>query len=366
MSAIVDVSFSSMRPYSQPFAMRLVQKEYKHDVALLSIYNDNSDAKRYVSGSPVMVTYGFVPTLRVFYGYVNHVDQQSVPGGKTREERASSVATCVGASFPLKDAANKAWISHTSPQVARDIASQFRLNPSIEDHSFVWPSLKQAGRSYWAFLVYLAQRIGFVVYCTGIQLHFHERDTNPTSLTGAVPLYDGRDAARVKQFRISMGSESPLGGRLAARQYDAMDPLSGNLYTLTDSGVPSGKTLGATTVIPLFTEIQHDLQGSSLAQSQAVLDGKVAYNKLFVQASAVITGDARITQGMLIYLKNTPNSQDGLWYVLEADHRLEHGRYLTYLTLGRESIDSTQTYAFSSTFAPQPTARLVNGLWVAA
>jgi hypothetical protein len=342
------------------------QLEYEHDIITLDFSAVSPDVKALVSGMPVQITYGMPPNnLRQFWGYVNDPQGIASPKSQTYAGNQTTVVRCVGASFWMKNQNTKSWVSRTCSQIAQELSTEYRLNSSIQNDSTVWPNLLQGGVSDWAWLSQLAQKIGYVSYCNGLTLHFHERDTNPQNLPSYVPIIDLQNPAQTQQFAPALGAAGPAGGTLAARTYTVLDPNTLNVVTLTDSGMPlMTKTLGSNPVAPVFKVTETGLVSGSMGEGQTKLNASVANNKLSVTANLLIAGNVAITQGSLVYLINTGPGLGGLWYVMGATHQISLASFTTSLSLGRESLGPTETYQFSSAVPTQRAVRLVNYRWV--
>jgi hypothetical protein len=364
----VGVTFATgPQPPHGPLEMTITQQEFAHDILDMTIWADNVDSTTYQTGVLMQAAFGRPFSSRMFYGYVNHATRSNVKlNPQTLEEANSVTITCVGASWPLKQAGTQSWSNMTASQVVAQIAQQFGLSTKIVPHPTVWPTLQMCGMSYWEFCSYWARKIGYTFYCNGIQLVFKPRSTDPSNLNGYVRSYDYRaNPYYLPIFKPEIGANSPSGGQLRNRQMANVNPRTGNVLTTVVSGNPAATTLGPTRDTPQFTQVCHHTVQSQ-DEANAKLKGEALTNQLYLTAMATSIGDPQISQGSLIFVKNVNGAQDGLWFVEKAQHCFDLKTYVTYLTLGRDSRGATSSISATPPVTSQPTAVIHGGSWVTA
>lgn len=347
--------------------MKVMQEEFCHDMVTMQFWADDADSDSYASGMPMILTFGRPDTKRTFYGYVSHVSRtnNALSTVTTPTDRNSTCVVCVGASFPMKQTDTKSYFSQTASQVVQSIADQFGLAANIVPDSMVWPVLSMAGRSYWQFCVALAKRIGYTFYCSGIQLVFKPRQTNPASLNGLVATYDYRNnPGGLPVFTPILGATSPAGGQLLNRQYGTIDPRTNQIIYSQVTGSPQPTVLGSSVNIPLFNETQH-FTANSQSEANAKLSGVGTLNQLHITATATAGGNPLVSQGSLIFVQNANGGQDGLWFVQKAAQSIDRSTYTMDLNLGRDSIGATTSIGIAPLLQSLPVAVLTNGTWVA-
>jgi len=231
----------------------------------------------------------------------------------------------------------------------------------------VWPTLPMLGLSYWSFCCSLAQRIGYTFYANGVELVLKKRNTNPANLTGYVASFDQQaNPAAIPSFTPVLGTTSAPGGQLVNRQMASINPRTGQMSAVTLNGSPALHLLGARRASPRFTQVLHGTAHTSQEASTKV-DGEGLLNQLYITASATVSGDAQIAQGSLVYISNVNGSQNGLWYVEQAQHVFDVSTYTLSLSLGRDSLGATPSLATPPVVVSLPKASLSNtGTWVAA
>jgi phage protein D len=352
-------------PLATPDTATITETEFFHDVAVLKYWGGDITSAALASGTPMSMTYGRPNGTRTFYGYVNHPTREN-NNAATLTDRNSTTITCVGASWPMKQTDTKVFTNTTCSSVVVQIAALFNLAADIVPDTTVWPSLQMAGQTYWQFCVTLAQKIGYTFYCNGIQLVFKPRTTSGANLSALAAMYDYRiDPSSLVSFTPTTGTASPQGGQLANRQLAGINPRTLQPTYSQVNGQPNSQVLGTTIETPPFNLTQHDVV-TSQAESDANVNGAAASNQLYITATATASGNAFISQGSLVYVQNANGSQNGLWFVISAQHALNSVNYVTYLTLGRDSTGPTTVISVAPQISTPPTGTLNGQLWVVA
>jgi hypothetical protein len=348
-----------------PDELEIIQEEYKHDVAVMRYWGGNVDSDSLPSGTPMVLTFGTALTKRAFYGYVNHPTRgNNSLAGMSLVERNSLTVTCVGASFQMKQTANTMWPSQTNSQIVQTIANFFGLSADIVPHATVWPPRPQLGMSYWQFCVALAKEIGYTFYCSGVQLVFKPRQTDPQNISGLVASYDYRsNPAALPVFSPTLGVTSPLGGKLTNRQLGGVDPRTLQSIYVQQSGSATPTIMGSVVNEPLFNESMHCVvQNQTEATSR--VQGEGTLNQLYLTATATAGGNPLISQGSLIYVANANGSQNGLWWVEQAKHVQNKKTYTTYFCVGRDSLGAANSINAIPQTQTTPNGTLNNQIWV--
>lgn len=354
-------------PALGPTTLSITQQEFAHDVAVMSFWGADIDSPALTSGLPMLLSWGRPSAKRVFYGYVNHAERvNNAFPGVSYADRNSVIVTCVGASWFMKQTDTRVWYNYTASQVIAEIAALFRLDTNIVPDSTVWPSLQMAGKNYFQFCVMLAERIGYTFYCSGCQLVFKPRQTSPNNLGALAAVYDYRaDPSGMPLFTPTLGATSPGGGQLANRKLAGINPRTNQVVYVEVAGSPSPTTLGAQANNPVFDKTEH-FTVNSQAEANSRASGAGALNQLYITASALVGGNALVSQGSLIYVQNANGSENGLWWVCKVVHRLNKLTYEMDLTLGRDSLGATASMTVTLQIKTPPSASLIGAIWVAA
>jgi phage protein D len=362
-----DVAFyGDSAPNFSPNTVRVMQAEFAHDVAVMEFWGADVTAGAFVSGTPMILTFGRPTTRRTFVGYVNHPARTNNALTSTSlTQRNAAIVYCVGASWYMKQSGTQSWHTQTGSQIVQSVATGFGLAADIVPDTTVWATVQMAGMTYWQLCVMLAKRIGYTFYCNGVQLVFKPRQTNPNSLTGPVALYDYRaDPANFPIFTPVLGKTSPSGGELAIRQQGGIDPRTGNVVFSQVSGSPAPSLLGGAAESPVFTRVQHEVVST---QQEAVnkTEGAGLENQMYLAATAKASGNPLVAQGSLIFVQNANGSENGLWYVKQAEHLMNTSTYAMDLSLGRDSLGSTNTIGGVPQNSSPVVPTLINNCWVA-
>lgn len=343
-------------------------KEMEHEQALVTLPDVSRAASRWLStGSPVLIRWGATERpLREFVGYVSHTKPifQAAP---TRDGEDLGVH-CVGATFPLKDGDywSRRNISATTP--IREIAEQFRLDTTfIGRHQTDWPTLAQAGRSYWAFMVECAKRMGWTLYAHGTTVYCHER-TTALALTRGAPYFMSSERAaggRLHRFKNSVGATSPEGGQARQRHAYGVNDRTGSVVRHTNQANTTKPLLGAMAVRPVFGQGQAGMPVGSLAEAHDRLQGEELDNRLSIEAILTGDGNQTVMVGRALEVDGLSALDNGFWYVKGYVQRLRPQEFTIEATLGR---DSEAGYRLPASPSPQVArgSRLINNRWVVA
>lgn len=351
-----------------PNVLSVTQQEFAHDMVSMQWWGGNPDSNSLESGVPISVTFGRPYSRRAFNGYVNHRGRvnNSLSSAAELVDRNATNVVCVGASWPMKQAGVSTWSDTTISQVAQEIANLFGFSTDIAPHPTVWSSLQMSGMSYWQFLVKWAKRVGYTFYVSGTRLVFKPRPTDPTQLSSLSAVYDYKaDPSGFPIFTPVLGSASPTGGRLAARQLASIDPRTNQPIFSQVIGSPTSSFLGSQVQQPVFAEVCHD-SVSSQQESNGKTLGAGLTNQMYIMATATAAGNPLVAQGSFVFVKNAPGGQNGLWYAQKVVHTLDTKTYSMDMTLGRDSIGTTTAIAVSQQLQVSDSSVFRSGAWVSA
>ena len=366
----VDVFMQGQGIQSQfptPSSFCLSEQEYNHDFLRMEYWGGNVNSDSLASGTPIQVNFGRPPTMRSFYGYVNHAGRRSNAMASSALQRNTTCVYAVGASWPLKEVSSAVYQNMTSTQIIQQIAAQFGLASMVVPSTQTWSVKQQGGQTYWQFCVQLAQEIGYTFFCDGIQLVAIPRQTNPTQLSSLIAIYDyTKNPSSLPIFNPTLGANNPTGGQLRNRQIAGVDTRTNQPFFLTTTGSGTPSMLGVVQDTPPFNDIE---QFSSADQSQAMtkLQGISQLNQMYITAEATGPGNPFITPGRMIFVQNANGSQNGLWFISGVDHTLSSQTYVMDMRLGRDSIGQTASVSINPSITFPPTAKLLNNTtWVQA
>jgi hypothetical protein len=367
----MNVAFQGPGPSTRlpnPHSFMLKEEEFAHAYLSMEFWGGDVQSQSLTTGSPLQVTFGRPPTMRNFYGYVNHVGRVNNQLAQTKEGRNAICVYCVGASWPMKQQSTNIYLQQTNTQIIQQIANQFGLGSYIVPSSAITSGSKQqASLTYWEFCCQLAREIGYTFYCDGIQLVAKPRKTDPNNLSSLAAVYDySSNPAGLPVFNPVLGTNSPGGGQLRNRTLAGVDATTLQPYVLTLAGSGTSSVLGVQQETPPFTDIAQ-YSSRNVGEAQGKLSGLGQLNQMYITATAVGPGNPQLAPGQLVFVQNANGSQNGLWFVTGVDHSLSSDNYIMTLYLGRDSIGQTATLSVvPQTNLPEEQAFLNNNVWQAA
>lgn len=315
----------------QPAGVLIRQKEYFHDVAVITINYESSSQQKYRNGSPVAITWGYMPSdVEQFFGYVQFTKTVNEPGHPRQLK-----IYCIGATYPCNQRRHRTFRNlHVGTAISR-IASEHHLSVKMTPSSRWHRHILQAGRSDWNLMVMLAKEIGFTLNGRQTTIHFQSRaiDSRP----GKQPVFrlvPGVFNQRGGIYKIvHRGGSAPLSERSVV-QVDGLDD-NGNIVTSIDTGDPNDP------VKAVFTKFMPEVEHRSIRSYQegkALLSGLSGLNRFYVIADARLSGDPRVRPGMTIGLADVNEDVDGYWWVGAVDHVITPTSYTMTSVIGRETI----------------------------
>ncbi|AZM47801.1 hypothetical protein DMB38_20205 [Streptomyces sp. WAC 06738] len=363
------------------------QAEGAHQVVELTVmhtYNPAFPAQQWRTpagsvwpeNTPVHLQYGwYADDSADWYGYVASsrvVANESDPKFG-HAVQIPVVYTLTGASMPMQTRRNRTWSGTTASAAARQIAQDYNLQPRVDAVTHVFEQSTQAS-SDWQYLVDLADRIGYRLYCDNTSLWFTDRRTVMQAPDGTWPVFWQRKSPgfidSLREFSAVVGDTDPAGGLRARFETTAYNRTSD---ILTHSTYTQDRTtVQGQSVDPLLTQQYSIRPAGSYAQSQRLLGAEADW--LWVEARAVTNGDPRLRPGALVELRGAGigDANEGLWMVRSAVHRMcinqlypQKSQYDTTLTVGRNDARKLDLGVLDRPRKPAPTV-LVSGRWRAA
>lgn len=333
-----DVAFknSPKRNQRQPAHVLIRQREYNHDVAVITIDYDSPSQAKYADGSPVTITWGYLPSdIEQFLGYVQFTKTLDDIGQPRRLR-----IFCVGASRPMNRTRQRSFTKRFVGSIIGSIAKDHRLSLVADPSSRYHLHIPQLGQSDWALCVRLAKDIGFTFGCRQTTLYFKRRiiDTRP----GRQPLFRFTPAffnQRGAVYKIEHKAGSAPFAERAIVQVDGLDD-QGNIVTTIDTGDCCDPVKPVFTKFTPPAEVPESIR--SIQEGKELLSGLSGTNRFYVIARASMSGDQRVRPGMTVALQDVNADIDGYWWVGSADHEITPESYTMSTELGRETIKQTQ------------------------
>ncbi len=322
---------------------RIERTEGLHDVAQFKVPIASIGASTpYVSGLPIHMTWPSVGSRGAgsFFGYVDKVSPLYRGTGSKVQSFTANVS-CVGSTYPMKSSDYSVYTSVTADQAARRIADEFQLACIADPHLVVWPQLAQEGKSWWAWLLDIAKRVGYTVLVDDSILYFIDRRTaggrmkNPPEKYSVVPqplgFYD------VQQLTIRASSGDGVDSMPGTYFLNGISAFSGASFQL--EGTSTDVFYGSKQVYqPQFRRALQEVP-SSLVEAQSLLDAAQSNSLFTTTANLIIQCNNRLRPGILIDLvmQDGKSVFSGTWYVLEAVHLIAQHTQQTQLKIGTDA-----------------------------
>lgn len=365
--SFVDVHFEGGRADGVTEA-QIHQGEFEHERAVLMVERAKATSKRFKSGAPVRIDWGYLPKRkRTFYGYINHVEPIENPAAELRGDQLLKVV-CVGPTWVFKDGGYLTYRNMTAPLMIKKIAEEMRFDTRhIKPHSKVWPVEHQGGRSQWEFMVHCARQIGWTLFARGLELHCLDRQTAVTQSQSSAPiLIPAIAGGHVQRLKSSLGAASPTGGDLRVRDAYGINPRTGNVLARRNKADSDRPMFRAAALAPSFGTSVVDMPFESLGEVESKLSAAESLNRMPIEAHLEGASDPRVSVGRTVYVAGMNEADNGHWYVRSAVHKIR-GLNDTSMTLklGRDTESQLTSVVPVGVAPPVPRgARLVNRQWV--
>lgn len=312
-----------------PRGLRVIQEEYKHDVALYSVATSQK-SYGHRTGTPIKIEWAQGRGSSEFYGYVHHIEPQS---------DGTTTVWCRGASHVLDTGVQTTWKQRTVPSVVQEVSRSVNFDVTVEGHGQVFPDLAAAGDPLWRRLVEMAQDIGFSFYAKNTRLMLHSRLYNVRRLRGEAPVFYSAPTQRhhsLFEFAPQDGL-APVGMRRTNHVVQGLNH-AGRPFQVT-GGVAKGE-LGRTMLLPQGTSYEN-IGRSTPEAARWVLAARAENNRFNVVATAKTAGDARVHQTWPIIIAGVGELYEGLWFVRRVVHNITDPTYTMEMELGKDAHGSS-------------------------
>lgn len=312
-----------------PYKLEIIQFMGNHDIVKLH-FADTVPLllEGIATGAPVIVKWANDKVSGTFFGYkADGAFKSSI----VRKRR--TVLTCIGASYPLKENANKIWRNKTAPEIVTEIANFFNLKPVVTPHPIRWGQQSMVGQSYWEKVRELADRVGYAVQMQGSELHFHPIDKMIDRFLTSMPVmalldsgagfdttYEGRT---LEYFEPTIGDyNETVKHKRTEKTIKGVDPLTGKIYGSKASPNIVGKKIKNKTKDPLFSQFETSTVTGSKAMAESISNAKADMSRFSITAIGYGQGDPRVSPWRTIDIRQSEDSASGLWVVKSATHTL--------------------------------------------
>lgn len=361
-----EISFQNRPERATPLSNLLIyQEEFLHDTASL-VMPYQPPYSRFADDTPVLIRWGVQPT-RSFYGYVYHTEP-AIDSGQVK-------VVCLSASYIMKTALLDSWFNRSTSSVIREVVRRYRFSSSIIDTKDSIETMTANGSTAWQFCVDRAKALGWTMYAPETDFVFEHPLADLDDKMRSAQLVELRKNLRT--FSVVSGQLVENGGVKAQRTLYGLDPRMLSQFQVSKDA-SFGNELGAVND-PATFERYVTTSVSTMAEADVAVDGEQNNNRWYIQASATIDGNPRIRQGQLVFVSGVPKRERGYWYVIRAEHDITEQRYITILTLGRDSTFNNlsvetgvgrrtvryRTDPFGVKKSVVPASRLVDNVWQA-
>lgn len=315
-----------------PRGLRVVQEEYRHDVAIYSVPTSRK-SYGHSTGTPVKITWASGRGSSAFTGYVHHIEPSS---------SGTTTVWCRGASHVLDDGVQTTWRYRTVPAVVAEVSRTFNFDITAEPHGRVFETIVATGGPLWRTLVQYAQDIGYSFYATNTRLMIHQRLYNVRRYASEAPVLrsaPSRPEHSLLEFHPQDG-HAPVGRRRANRVVQGIDRRTGHRFRVV-GGVMPGE-LGRTMTLPNGTSYE-EIGTSTPEEARWVLAAEAENERFNLIATAKAVGNARVHQTWPVIIAGTGASYEGLWFVRKVTHNITDPTYTMDLELGKDARGSSIT-----------------------
>jgi hypothetical protein len=178
--------------------------------------------------------------------------------------------------------------------------------------------LVNSGQTQWDFLVSLAKRIGYTLFCSGTEISCHRRDLSLRDRGGSALVL--RRAANglgeIRSFRAIIGAAGSDQVDPGDREGFTVDMLSSRVVPVSARGADDSS----------FSQFA-DISASSYGEARTILEGERERGRWTQRAEVETRGDPRVSQGATVLLAGVGSEHEGLWYVSEVEHVIRGGSY---------------------------------------
>lgn len=352
----------------RPLDVSLEQTWAMHDLFSIRIeYNRGypmSAIVPWADNAPVQIVWGRRPNaLQTWYGYVNHSEQASNADSGTHNLQYTYYV--LGTSKPMNTENSFVWGNVSPTYIAKQMALRYHLRSVLTSTSWVLSNETQANMSDFAYLNYIAQKVGYRPWVSGGTLYF----TDPAVILAGtarqgVPAYR-QDKLMTQQdtmrdFKLLTGDNLP-GSAVAQRQISGIDSTTGHLFTVSSG---SGSISKTNTV----------RVAQSYGEASQIIGAWQNLSQFWIGATAELFGWSLLYPGKVIYLDGTalPGGNIGYWIVVSVKHILKNSytglatndKYVTQVVVMRNNSGTLPKLKGTNVISPEFVPCTVNnGTW---
>lgn len=340
------------------YKVTIYQRVYEHEMAVLVFKDWSQSFDSIRPGSPVEVNIGGMESKRKFLGYVHHIRPDVSPG------RSFVEITCVGGSFPMKQASQKTYREYTADKVVKEMAIRHNLNFIGDSHPRVFEMITQAGYTDWQLAVRLAKQVGYTLRAENTDIYFEPILKDYQRYREQAPSFVMRDesspnGSTIYSFQPLVGESIDYDGDMkAAVAISGVDRFSKSAVKQTKQ--KRNKTTKSKRQDEFFDRFNSLVVAPTPEIAKYEADAAEARNSFPYRGTATVLGSIYLRPNMPIYLEGLGSTYSGYWTVLGTEHTLMETErnvysYTTTVSLGSDSLGATSTWTDGRAIdAPSP------------
>ena len=350
--------------YLRPLGIRIEQSVRMHDLITIRVRSRFIDWKSVLApGTPVKVSWkSAFSKSRTVVGYVSYVRPMM-----TRTKYHDFDVVVSGASKILRATSQRVWRDKSVPEIVRQVAQEFGLNPIVENHSLRRPTTTMKGESYWEFLTRITGPIGFGLGADGVNLYCGSISSLAALNFDAAPVVTSFGLAGVGaeelKYTVGMDTFSTSAGLATESGMYTGDP--GKAYAINPAGgtesigeaKPGSATKRRRRTTSPNVRIVTGKVSHTRSEADALARGIAENGLLAVDASLQCGGNPLLRPYAPVYLDIFEPSVSGWWIVKSVIHEFSPEKRGQYTC---RCIVSTDSLSDSDDAGPQGTLRTVN------
>lgn len=273
-----------------------------------------SDADLFAPGSTVEIKLGEVgKTKTVMKGEITGMELEA----DGNEGQRLTVRGYDKGHRQMRSTKIRSFTGMTAGAIAKQIAGENSLSPSVTDTSVTHDYVLQDSESDFDFLKRLAKMFGYIIYIDDATLYFGPRKFSESA---GAKLSRG---AQISAFNLNLSTHG-LPGTLVVRGWD-ITKKEAIVATATASDVAKmGTTLGLSKAESAFGSATITLVNVAVATADAataIAKAKLSEASLdYIQGDVTCIGSADLKPGMVVALEGLGTSFSGNYYVTAARH----------------------------------------------
>jgi hypothetical protein len=341
MSNQVRISFpNASEDPTYVYSATLKQKFYEHEVAEFTFKDWGYDYDNIRPGTPVEASFLSMVNSRDFYGYIHHVETDQTAG------KNFITVTCIGGSFPLKQASQGVYKGYTADMVVDEIASKHGLVAITNPHPRVFEQISHPGLTDWQMLVKLAKQIGWGLRTENTEVYLKPLLEDYKELRAEAPTFTqlqvGMGLGSVYTFKPIISESLSFDGDMkAAVAVGGVDKNSKSAYAATKQ--KRNKRTRAKSQEEFFDRYNTDAVTTNAEIAEYEAEAAELRNAFPYRAEAELMGSPSLRPGMPIYLNGLGPNYSGFWTVLSTEHKIKEETvknyvYTTVVTLGTDGL----------------------------